>query len=122
MTSQLGKQTIAIHTLPNVSRIKDNQAIAFGQLIEYDMGNTFLEKSYAKCGGETICRPFSKKPKLGISLDQDQVYSNTGVPTQVDTNQHESTRINTSPTRVNTNQHESDTSQYESTQVRHEST
>ena len=42
----------------------------FGQLIEYDMRNTFLEKSYAKCGGETIPRPFSKKTKLNISLDQ----------------------------------------------------
>ena len=51
-----------------------------------------------------------------------QVCSNTRVPTQINTNQHKSTRINTSPTRVNTNQHESDTSQHESTQVRHEST
>ena len=38
-----------------------------GQLIEYDMRNTFLKKSYEKCGGETIPRPFSKKPKLSIS-------------------------------------------------------
>ena len=45
----------------------------------------------------------------------DPVYSNTRVPTQVNTSQHESTR-------VNTNQHESNTSQHESTQVRHEST
>ena len=29
--------------------------------------------------------------------------------TSINTNQHESTRINTSPTQVNTNQHESDT-------------
>ena len=42
----------------------------FGQLIEYNMRNTFLEKLYAKGGGETILRPFSKKSKLGISLDQ----------------------------------------------------
>ena len=42
----------------------------FGQLIEYDMGNTFLEKSYAKYGGETIPRPFSKKLKLNVFLDQ----------------------------------------------------
>ena len=33
----------------------------FGQLIEYSMRNTFLEKSYTKCGGETIHRLFSKK-------------------------------------------------------------
>ena len=55
----------------------------------------------------------------------DQVYSNTRVPTQVNTSQHESTRINTintSPTRVNTNQHESNTSQHESDTSQHEST
>ena len=34
------------------------------------MCNIFLEKSYTKCGGETILRPFSKKWKLSISLDQ----------------------------------------------------
>ena len=31
------------------------------------MRNTFVEKSYRKCGGETIPRPFPKKSKLGIS-------------------------------------------------------
>ena len=41
-----------------------------GQLIEYDMRNIFLNKSYTKCGGETIPRPFTKKSKLSISLDQ----------------------------------------------------
>ena len=42
----------------------------FVQLIEYNMGNIFVEKSYTKCGGETIPRPFSKKSKMSISLDQ----------------------------------------------------
>ena len=70
MTSQPVKQTIAMHTLSNIARIKGNQTMKFGQLIEYDMKNTFLVKSYAKCGGETISRPFSKKLKLSISLDQ----------------------------------------------------
>ena len=65
MTSQPLKQTIA-----NISRIKGNQTMKFGQLIEYDMGNIFLEKSYAKYGGETIPRPFSKKLKLNVFLDQ----------------------------------------------------
>ena len=32
----------------------------FGQLIEYNTSNNFLEKSYAKCGGEIILRPFVK--------------------------------------------------------------
>ena len=42
----------------------------FGQLIEYNMKNTFVEKSYTKCAGESIPRPLSKKYKLRISLDQ----------------------------------------------------
>ena len=70
MTSQPGKQTITIYTLPNIARIKGNQTTKFDQLIEYDMRNTSLEKSYAKCGGEIIPRPFSEKPKLSIFLDQ----------------------------------------------------
>ena len=36
----------------------------FGQLIEYNMRNIFLEKPYTKCGRETIPRPFSKKIKI----------------------------------------------------------
>ena len=36
----------------------------FGQLIEYNMGNIFVEKSNTKYGGETIARPSSKKSKL----------------------------------------------------------
>ena len=42
----------------------------FGQLLEYNMKNSFLKKSYRKCGGETISRHFSKKSKLRISPDQ----------------------------------------------------
>ena len=42
----------------------------FGQLIEYNMRNIFLEKLYTKCGGETIPRPFCKKLKLSRSLTQ----------------------------------------------------
>ena len=45
----------------------------FGELIEYNMGNICLEKSYKKCFKETIPRPFSKISKLNISLDK---YSN----------------------------------------------
>ena len=61
MTSQLGKQTIVRHILPNISKNESNQTMKFGQLIEYNMRITFLEKLYTKCGGETILRPFSKK-------------------------------------------------------------
>ena len=37
--------------------------MTLGQLIEYNMRNIFLDKSYTKCGGETILRPFSNKSK-----------------------------------------------------------
>ena len=70
MTSQPEKQTITIYILTNISRNKDNQTMKFGLLIECNMRNIFLEKSYNKCGGETIPRPFSKKLKLRISLDR----------------------------------------------------
>ena len=47
MTSQPGKQTIAIHmVLLNISRSKGSETIKFGQLIEYNMRNIFLEKLY----------------------------------------------------------------------------
>ena len=56
MTSYLGKQTIHAYTyiLLNVARNKGNQPMKFGNLIEYNIGNIFLEKSYTKPGGETI--------------------------------------------------------------------
>ena len=41
-----------------------------GQLIDYNLRNIFHEKSYTKCGGEPIHKPFSKKSNLSISLDQ----------------------------------------------------
>ena len=59
-----------MHILPNISRSKGNQTMKFGQLIECNMRNIFLEKSYTKCGGETSPRSFSEKLKLSISLDQ----------------------------------------------------
>ena len=42
----------------------------FGQLIEYNMRNIFIEKSYPKCAGQTTLRPLSKISKLSISPDQ----------------------------------------------------
>ena len=70
MTSQSGLQTIATNILTNISRSKDNQAMKLGQLIEYNMRNICLEKSYTKCGKDAIPTPSSKKSKLSISLDQ----------------------------------------------------
>ena len=69
MTSQPGKQTIVIHVLPNILRNKDNQAMKFGQLREYNTKSIFLEKPYTKCGGATSPRPFSEKLKLRVSLE-----------------------------------------------------
>ena len=56
MTSQPEYQTIATHILPNIS---DNQAMKFGQLIEYKIRNIFIEKSCTKYAAETIPRPSS---------------------------------------------------------------
>ena len=61
MTLRLGKQTIAIHLL-NITRNRPTKK--FGQLVEYNMRDNFLEKSYTKCGGETLPRPFSKKSNI----------------------------------------------------------
>ena len=57
MASQPDYQIIAINVLPNISRQPDNQIC---NLREYNMRNIFVEKSYPKCGEETIFRPFSK--------------------------------------------------------------
>ena len=40
------------------------------QLIEYVIRNIFPEKSYIKYGGEASPRPFNKKSKSSISLNQ----------------------------------------------------
>ena len=53
MTSQTGQPIITIHTLPNISRSKSNQAMKFGQLMI-----------------RASPRLFYKKSKLSISLDR----------------------------------------------------
>ena len=50
MTSQPGLQTIAIHILLNMT-------MKFGQLIEYNKRNIFLQKLCRKWGRETSSRP-----------------------------------------------------------------
>ena len=42
----------------------------FDQLMECNITNNFVEKSYTRCGAETSPRPFSEKFKLNISLNQ----------------------------------------------------
>ena len=47
MTSKSGLQLITIHILLNISWIKGNQTMKFGQLTEYPKRNIFL-KNYAE--------------------------------------------------------------------------
>ena len=61
MMLQPGLQTIAINTLPNISKSKGNQTMKFGQLIEYSKRNIFLQKLCGKWGRETSSKPFFKK-------------------------------------------------------------
>ena len=44
MTSQPGLRTIAIHILPIISKSKGSQTMKYGQLIEYNKRNIFLQK------------------------------------------------------------------------------
>ena len=57
--------------LTNISRSKGNQTMKFGQLIECNMRNIFIKKSYTKSGGETSPRHFAEKLKLSLSLTQE---------------------------------------------------
>ena len=70
MTLQPSQQAIAIHILTKFSSSTGNQATQFGQIIEYNIKNIFIQKSYSKCCGEAIPRTFSKKLNLSISLNQ----------------------------------------------------
>ena len=57
MTSQAGLQTITLHILPSISRSKGNQAMKFGQFIECNKRNIFLQKTWRKWGRETSSSP-----------------------------------------------------------------
>ena len=70
MTSQPGLQTIAIHILPNILQSIGNQTMKFGQLIEHNKINIFLQNLCRKWGKETYSRPlfiFLKNLILGES-------------------------------------------------------
>ena len=54
MTSQTGQKIITIHILPNVSRNKGNQTINVGQLIEYNLGNIFLQNHAENEAGRLV--------------------------------------------------------------------
>ena len=69
MTSQPREQTIAMYILPNISRGKGNQTTKFGQIIQINLRNVFLEKLSTECGG-TLLRLCPKKSKFSMPLDQ----------------------------------------------------
>ena len=54
MTSQPGKETIAIHLLPNISHSKGNQAMKFGQLILYNKKNIFFKNHAENEAGRLV--------------------------------------------------------------------
>ena len=56
-TNNYNTHNIIIHTLSNISRSKDNQAMTFDQLIKYNVRNISFHKSYRKSGRETNSSP-----------------------------------------------------------------
>ena len=48
MTSHSGQQAITVHILSNISRSKGKLTMKFGQLIEYNKRNIFLQKLHRK--------------------------------------------------------------------------
>ena len=54
MTPETWKQMIKIHILPSISRSKDNQAMEFRQLIEYNVRNSFVQKSLKSDVGRLV--------------------------------------------------------------------
>ena len=57
MTSQTRLQTISIHVMHKTSQNKGNQTMKFGQLIEYNKIEIFLQKLCRKWGKESNSRP-----------------------------------------------------------------
>ena len=58
--SQPEKQTITILILPDILRSKGNQTMKFGQLIEYEMRNTFLRYHGQNVVEKVVPDPFLK--------------------------------------------------------------
>ena len=54
--------------LRNISRSKNNRIMKFDQLVEYNITNIFLEKSYTKYDRETSPGRFSKKSQNWVYL------------------------------------------------------
>ena len=58
MTSQAGQQVFTIYILPNISRSFGNQAIKFGQLIEYNVKNILLPNHVENKTGRLVSDHF----------------------------------------------------------------
>ena len=56
--------------MANISKSKGNQTTKFGQLIEHNKRNIFLEKYFTKWAEVTSPRRFTKKSKSTTSLNQ----------------------------------------------------
>ena len=70
MTSQPGLQTNPAHILPNISQSKGYQTMKFGQLIEHNTRNMFLQKLCGKWGRVTSSRPLYFFKKLNMKGKQ----------------------------------------------------
>ena len=70
MTSQPGSQTIAIHIFSDISQSKGNQTMRFGQLIEYNKRNIFLEKLCGTWGREASSSLFIFLKELNMRWKQ----------------------------------------------------
>ena len=65
------KQTIAIHTLPNISSCKDNQTMKINSINRIQHEKKILLKNCThNLVEKTFSRLFRKKSKLNISPDQ----------------------------------------------------
>ena len=53
LTSQTRTETVAINILAGISKTKGNQTMEFGQLIEYNVRNIFLQNLRRKDGRVT---------------------------------------------------------------------
>ena len=64
MTSQTGNQTIGIHILPNILKIRSKWSMKFCQLIEYNI-ETFFSKHHA----QNVVEKLFPDPFLKIKIE-----------------------------------------------------
>ena len=60
MMSQPGKQTTAVHILPNILQSKGNHTMKLDQLIQHNMRKLFVEKSYTNVMEKSCSDSFLK--------------------------------------------------------------